>query len=86
MAIQRKVNRKKKKQEQNSGGVAAPFFISRPSSSSLSEGATSTVLYMTLVKGSCVNVTQKMNSRCYKLHRTYSTSFTSTNVGDFFRS
>ena len=34
--------------------------------------------------GSCDNVTQKMNSRCFKLHRTYSTSFNSTNVGEFF--
>ena len=25
-----------------------------------------------------------MNSRCFDLHRTYSTSFNSTNVGEFF--
>ena len=68
--------------------MAAPFFISRPSSSPLSEGATPMVT-MTFVKGSvkkgsCDNVTQQMNWRCFKLHRTYSTSFNSTNVGKFF--
>ena len=32
-------------------------------------------------------VTQKVpNSRCYKLHRSYSNSFNLSNVGDFFRS
>ena len=83
-------NAKKRKQEKkkNSGGMAAPFFTSLPSSSPLSEGATPMVT-MTFVKGSvkkgsCDNVTQKMNSRCFKLHRTYSTSFNSTNVGKFF--
>ena len=68
--------------------MAAPFFTSLPSSSPLCEGATPMVT-MTFVKGSvkkgsCDNVTQKMNSRCFKLHRTYSTSFNSTNVGEVF--
>ena len=83
-------NAKKRKQgkKKNSGGMVAPFFTSLPSSSPLCEGATPMVT-MTFVKGSvkkgsCDNVTQKMNSRCFKLHRTYSTSFNSTNVGKFF--
>ena len=80
--------KKRKQEKKNSGGMAAPFFTSLPSSSPLSEGATPMVT-MTFVKGSvkkgsCDNVTQKMNSRCFKLHRTYSTSFNSTNVGKFF--
>ena len=80
--------KKRKQEKKNSGGMAALFFTSLPSSSPLSEGATPMVT-MTFVKGSvkkgsCDNVTQKMNSRCFKLHRTYSTSFNSTNVGEFF--
>ena len=31
------------------------------------------------------NVTQKVNSRCFKLHRSYSNSFNLSNVGDFFQ-
>ena len=30
------------------------------------------------------NVTQKVNSRCFKLHRSYCNSFNSSNVGVFF--
>ena len=30
------------------------------------------------------NVTQKANSRCFKLHRSYCNSFNSSNVGVFF--
>ena len=30
------------------------------------------------------NVTQKVNSRCFKLHRSYCNSFNSPNVGVFF--
>ena len=30
------------------------------------------------------NVTQKVNSRCFKLNRTYSISFSSSSVGSFF--
>ena len=32
------------------------------------------------------NVTQKVNSSCFKLHRSYSNSFNLSNVGDFFGS
>ena len=32
------------------------------------------------------NVPQKVNSRCFKLHRSYSSYFNFSNVGDFFRS
>ena len=31
------------------------------------------------------NVTQKVNSRCFKLHRSYCNSFNLFNVGDFFQ-
>ena len=44
-----KKRKQKKKTKQNSGGMAALFFISRPSSSPLSEGATPMV---TMIKGS----------------------------------
>ena len=30
------------------------------------------------------NVSQKVNSRCFKLHRSYCNSFNSSNVGVFF--
>ena len=80
--------KKRKQEKKNSGGMAALFFTSLPSSSPLSEGATHMVAMSfvkgSVQKGSCDNVTQKMNSRCFKLHRTYSTSFNSTNVGKFF--
>ena len=32
------------------------------------------------------NVTQKVNSRCFKLHRSYSNIFNLSNIGDFFGS
>ena len=32
------------------------------------------------------NVPEKVNSRCFKLHRSYFNSFNLSNVGDFFRS
>ena len=32
------------------------------------------------------NVSHKVNSRCFKLHRSYSNSLNLSNVGDFFRS
>ena len=47
----KKSKQEKKKNKQNSSGVAALFFISRPSSSPLSEGATPMVA-MSFVKGS----------------------------------
>ena len=32
------------------------------------------------------NVNQKVNSRCFKFHRSYGNSFKLSSVGDFFRS
>ena len=85
--------KKRKHGKKNSGGMAAPFFTSLPSSSPLCEGATPMVT-MTLLKGAfkkgaAITSLKKWmwwapDSRCFKLHRTYSTSFNSTNVGKFF--
>ena len=72
------MNENKTKREYNTilniGADCGPFFIDNRDLKHNDDG------------NSSENVTQKVNSRCFKLHRSYSNIFNFSNIGDFFGS
>ena len=86
--------------QKSSTVLCEPEFGPPPPSKSKSVGCQKAILHFQNVSVSVVligslsnddgdgseNVPEKVNSRCFKLHRSYFNSFNLSNVGDFFRS